>query len=129
MRKNLRKLVIIAIFCCLAFVQPTQSIIKVSKTPANDTTITAKSYSTEVNAAQITAVNLSPKVSAARITVPTTFPIQDERKADSTFLTVGELIFKDTLYVDPDPPRKITFESAGFLYVRKYQSSYVPTHI
>ena len=112
MQTFLRKLIIIAILSCLIGVQPAQAIAKTSKEPISDVAITAINYSTEVTAAHITA--------------PTTFPIQTERNADSTFLKVNELIFKDRTYVSPDPPRKMTFESAGFIYVRYHQSNYLP---
>lgn len=115
MSRYFRKLIVVAIFFCLAFIQPTQSITKISKAPVTDSEITAADYPAEVSAAQLTS--------------PTTFPIQSERKADSTFLEIDEVIFENWLFIDADLPRKLTSESAGFLYVRQCQSSYLPLHL
>lgn len=111
----IRRFVVIAIFCCLAFVQPAQSIAKISKAPVNDVMITAVSYSSEVSAAHITA--------------PTTFPIQSERKADSTYLVIEEITTENVPLFDIEPLHYCDFESAGFLSVRKYQSNYLPANI
>lgn len=111
----LRKLVIVAILCCLSFIQPIQSIVTINKTPTLKLVITASQYSSDISVAEITA--------------PTTFPILDERKADSTFLNLGEITFVPISHVSYEPPQKFSLESTGFLYVRQYQSSYLSKHI
>ena len=95
--------------------QPTEYIAKITKAPVTDSEITAVDYSAEVSAAQITT--------------PTTFPILSERKADSTFLEMDDIIFETPLFPETDPPSITTSESVGFLYVRQYQSSYLSLHI
>lgn len=115
MRSDLRKLIIIVTFCCLTYAQPAQLIAKSNQETITDTVITAIDYTSDISAAQITA--------------PTTFPLQDERKADSTFLMLNEMFFEDRSYLHVDPPKTLAFESSGFIYVQHYQSSYLPIHI
>lgn len=110
----LRKLGVIATLCCLTFIQPMQSITPVSKTPVTESVITASDHSADISIAEITA--------------PTTFPIQDERKADSTSLEVGEVALNPLPYLETEPPQITSLASAGFLYVRQCQSSYLPIY-
>ena len=117
MPKYVRNLLVVVIFSCLIISQHVQTISNISSFPSLD------------NESVITAVDYPMEVDAAQITSPTTFPIHDERKADSTFLVVQEIVFQTTpiAYLVHLFPH--TTESVGFINVRKYQSNYLPIYI